>query len=106
MAKSDSTGPSDEQSPGKQLDASGLRAGATDVDGEKIVLVYKVTDDFAVYITENGVKHDSIQPTAGRFAPITDAAFELSYYRKQFSFVDRAVAQAQVACLEGSVQQA
>jgi hypothetical protein len=106
MELSGSTRRSDEQSQEWQLTMSELRAGAIDAEGEKIILVYRLTDDFAVYITENGVKHISRQPTAGRFAPISGAAFELNHYRKQFTFVDMAVAQAKVACLEGSPQQA
>jgi len=85
---------------------SALRKGGVDEEGEKIILVYRLTGDFAIYITENGVKHLSREPVAGRFASVADAAFELNFYRDQFAFVDLAVAQAKVACLEGNAAQA
>jgi hypothetical protein len=91
---------------GPHLDASGIRVGLVDPDGEMILLVYKTTPTFAVYVTANGVKHVSMQSTGGRFATIAALVIELGRDRKRFPFIDLAVAQANVACLEGNGQEA
>lgn len=85
---------------------SRLVTGSKDDEGETITLVYRITDDFAVYITHNGVKHLSRRPLAGRFASITETASDLNHYRGQFPFVDIAVAQAKASCLEGGTKEA
>jgi hypothetical protein len=92
-------------SKGSPLDLSWLRAGAVDPDGDKIIVVYKCTHDFAVYITERGVKHVAMRPTGGKLTAIAPLVLELGRDRERFPFIDQAVAQAKVECLEGNAQE-
>jgi len=89
-----------------QSELSRLIIGSTDTEGETITLVFRIAEDYAVYITSNGVKHISRRPITGCFAPIIKIANELNYYRGQFPFVDFAVAQAKSSCLEGGGKEA
>ena len=106
MSSAGDTELSSEQIQDRQLDTSNLRVGATDVDGDQIKMVYKVMDDYAIYITEHGVKHDSINPTTKTFSPIVTMVNDLNRYRKRYNFIDRDIAQAKVECLEGNPDRA
>lgn len=98
MDSDEKTDPDDVDLRRWRKEISQLFIGATDDDGDKITLVFSVTDEFAVYITPNGVKHATRQPITGCLASIAKTATELNHYRSQFPFVDIAVAQAKAIC--------